>query len=60
MSIRIHHIENAPPALLDFVFYGSLVGVVAALVIVFYFGRKTRPDQKNSSQRASRRKRSVK
>jgi hypothetical protein len=36
MSIRIHHIENAPPALLDYMIYGSLIGVVIAFVIVFH------------------------
>lgn len=60
MSIRIRHIENAPPALLDYVFYGSLIGVVVAFVIVFHFGKKTRSDQKNINQGGSRRKRSTK
>ncbi len=60
MSIRIHHIENAPPALLDYMMYGSLIGVVVAFVIVFHFSRKPRPNQKNSIQRASRRKRNAK
>ena len=60
MSIRIHHIENAPPALLDYMIYGSLIGVVIAFVIVFQYSRKPRPDQKSSIQRASRRKRNAK
>lgn len=59
MSIRIHHIENAPPALLDYVFYGCLIGVVIAFVIVFYCGRKPQPGQKNRNQRENRRKRSI-
>lgn len=59
MSIRIHHIENAPPALLDYMMYGSLIGIVVALVIVFHFSRKPQPGQKNSNQRASKRNRSV-
>ena len=60
MSIRIHHIEHAPPALLDYRMYGSLVGIVVACVIVFHVSRKPRPDQNNRNQRASRRKRNVK
>lgn len=60
MSIRIHHIENAPPALLDYMIYGGVIGIVIAFVIVFYFSRKPRPNQKNSIQRASRCKRNVK
>lgn len=60
MSIRIHHIENAPPALLDYMMYGSLIGVVIAVVIVFHISRKPRPDQNNRYQRTSRRKRSAK
>lgn len=59
MSIRIHHIENAPPALLDYVFFGSLIGVVVAFVIVFHFSRKAQPDRKNRDQRGSKSKRSV-
>ena len=60
MSIRIHHIENAPPALLDYMIYGSLIGVVIAFGIVIHDSRRTRPDQKSSIQRASRRKRNAK
>ncbi|CAB1369042.1 hypothetical protein [Denitratisoma oestradiolicum] len=59
MSIRIHHIENAPPALLDYMIYGSLIGIVIAFVIVFHFSRKPQPCQKNSNQRENKRKRSV-
>lgn len=60
MSIRIHHIENAPTALLDYMMYGSLIGVAVAFVIVFHFSRKPRPDRNNCNQRASRRKRNAK
>ncbi len=59
MSIRIHHIENAPPALLDYVFYGSLIAIVIAFIIVFRFSRKPQPGQKIHSQRESKRKRSI-
>jgi|JI6StandDraft_1071083.scaffolds.fasta_scaffold760965_2 hypothetical protein len=57
MSIRIHHIENAPPALLDYVFYGSLIAFVVAFIIVFHVSRKPRPGEKNPSQRKAERKR---
>ena len=56
MSIRLHHIENAPPALLDYMIHSSRIGVVIAFVIVFHYSRKPRPDQKNSIQRACGRK----
>lgn len=59
MSISIHHIENAPPALLDYVFYGCLIAVVIAFVIVFYCDKKLQPGQKNRSQREKKRKRSI-
>lgn len=60
MSIRIHHIENAPPALLDYVFYGSLIVVVVASVIAFHFDRKSRADRKTSNRRLNGHKRSGK
>jgi hypothetical protein len=60
MSIRIHHIENAPPALLDYVFYGCLIGIVVAFVIVFHFSRKPRSDSKNIIQRGRRRRQNTK
>lgn len=59
MSIRIHHIENAPPALLDYVFYGSLVGVVVAIIVGLHFSSKPQPGQKNRNQRRSKSKRSA-
>lgn len=59
MSIRIHHIENAPPVVLDFVFYGSLIAIVIAFIIVFRFSRKPQPGQKIRNQRESKRKRSI-
>jgi hypothetical protein len=46
MSIQIHHIENAPPALLDYMFYGSLIAFVVAFIIVFHVSRKLRPGGK--------------
>ncbi len=59
MSIRIHHIENVPPALLDYVFYGCLIAIVVAFIIVFPYSRKPPPGQKNHNQRDSKRKRSI-
>ncbi|MCK9285472.1 MAG: hypothetical protein M0P39_14455 [Rhodocyclaceae bacterium] len=59
MSIRIHHIENAPPALLDYMIYGSLIGVVIAFVIVFHVSRKPQSGQKNRNQRENKRRRSA-
>lgn len=59
MSIRIHHIENAPPALLDYMMYGSLIGVFIAFVIVFHISRRPQPGQKLHNQRENKRKRST-
>jgi hypothetical protein len=59
MSIRIHHIENAPPALFDYVFYGSLITIIIAFIIVFRFNRKPQLGQKIRNQRERKRKRSI-
>lgn len=57
MSIRIHAIENAPPALLDYVFFSSLVATAIGLIIYFFFGRKSQPGQKNHNPHKGKRKR---
>lgn len=59
MSIRIHHIENAPPALLDYMMYGSLIAIIVAFIIVFHFSRKPQSGQKIRKQRENKRKRSI-
>jgi hypothetical protein len=59
MSIRIHAIENAPPALLDYVFFGSLVATVIAFVIVFRFGKKSQSGPKSRNPREGKRRRAI-
>jgi len=59
MSIRIDHIEDAPPALLDYVFFGSLIAIVVAFIIVFHLSRKSPPSRKIRNQREQKRKRSI-